>query len=206
MKLLKLFARKPKRVTAFPDQKHIIKEAFIINGVQYYHFDDVFALPYERGLKAITYYEEARMKCSLEYLLLHTQAIDSILKNKTGTIRVFDIEKLNSQLKERLTFANDTDLLYKLASIIFFDQTENPSTYEYKYNIDTKIPFWKEHSEVGSFFLQEPVVNLIPFLKQSEPISQSYVEVLERVNRLHMESVQSHISRAENSTPSGSGV
>lgn len=199
----KLFARKK---DIFKSEKHITKLAFTIKGVDYYCYDDVFSLPYERGLKAITFYEEARMKCDLEFLKLHTEAVNNILKNSKGTVKIFEIERLNTQLMERLNFVVDVDLLYKLASVIFFDKNENPTTYEFKYNIEQKIPFWKSNKDVGDFFLQEQIQNLIPFLKSSEPISQDYVEALTKVNRLHLESLLSHISKVESSIPSGSGV
>jgi hypothetical protein len=192
------FTNKPKDSIPFKDSKYIIKYAFTIGGIEYYSFDDTFNLPYERGLKAISFYEESRMKCSLEYLKLHTEAIDNILNGKS--IKIYDIKKLNDQLAERLKFVVDIDLLYKLASVIFFDKDENPSTYEFKYNTE-KIEHWKKHKEIGDFFLQMPIVQLMPFLKESNRISPDYAEALRKINRHHLENIYSHISNKEKMSP-----
>ncbi len=193
------FQKKPKDFIPFKDSKYIIKYAFTIGGIDYYCFDDTFNLPYERGLKAISFYEESRMKCSLEYLKLHTEAIDNILNSKS--IKIYDIKKLNDQLAERLKFVVDIDLLYKLASVIFFDKNEIPTTYEFKYNVE-KIEHWKKHKDIGDFFLQMPIVRLIPFLKESNQISQDYAEALRKINRHHLDNIYSHISNKEKMNPS----
>ena len=74
-KFKSLFTRFPK------DVKYPIKEAFTIEGRTFYQFEDTFNIPYQRGLKTVTFYEEARMKITYEYLE-HTKAIDKILVPK----------------------------------------------------------------------------------------------------------------------------
>jgi len=110
----------PKKV--FPKQKHIIERAFTIAGVDYYQFSDVFNLPYERGLSALSIYEESRMRCSREYLEKHVEVVREILRSTK--IDVYRINQLNEQMSQRLNLVLDVDLLYKLASIVFFDGKE----------------------------------------------------------------------------------
>jgi hypothetical protein len=168
----------------FPDQKHVIEFAFDINGMEYYQFNDVFALPFERGLMAIAIYEETRMKCSREYLLLHTDAMDKLLREKS--IDIFKINQLNEQMRERLNMSLDVDLLYKLASVVFFDKRENPCLYDAEYNLK-KIEFWKQHKGVNDFFLQKPIGELIPFLQNSDLDLVTYSELNRELNRVHSE-------------------
>jgi hypothetical protein len=168
----------------FPDQKHVIEFAFDVNGVAYYRFNDVFTLPYERGLMAIAIYEETRMKCSREYLLQHVQATEALLHEKR--IDVFKINQLNEQLRERLNLSFDVDLLYKLASVVFFDKKENPCLYDADYNLQ-KIAFWRQHKGVKDFFLQMPVQELMPFLRNSDFDLETYSVVNEQLNQLHSE-------------------
>jgi hypothetical protein len=168
----------------FPDQKYVIEFAFDINGEEYYRFNDVFSLPFERGLMAIAIYEETRMKCTREYLLLHTDAMDKLLHEKS--IDIFKINQLNEQMKERLNMSLDVDLLYKLASVVFFDKRENPCLYDADYNLK-KIAFWKQHKGVKDFFLQTPVIELIPFLQNSDFDLGTYSEVNMELNQIHSE-------------------
>lgn len=196
MKHLLNWLKKKKKTPVFKDTKYVIKPAFELGGVQYYQFDDIFNLPYERGLKAITFYEESRMKCTLEYLILHTEAVDKVLTSTK--VNIYDLKKFNDQLAERLKFIVDVDILYKLASVVFFDENENPSTYEYKYNAD-KIKFWKENKSAADFFLQMPIQELVPYLKDLEPISPEYTKVMDQINRQHLD-ILSSVSSKEGKT------
>lgn len=180
MNVKNIFRRKEKAV--FPNQKHIIEFAFEIGGVKYYQFSDVFNLPYERGLMALAVYEEVRMKCTREYLEMHVAACRKLLHN--AKIDIFKLNALNEQMADRLNMVFDTDLLYKLASVVFFDKKENPAIYEPDY-CGKKIAFWREHKDVAAFFLQKPLMELIPFLKDVDFDLQSYSEAVVETNRLH---------------------
>ena len=70
MKLFKTIKAKFKNLfKRFPnDIQYPIEFAFEIEGRSFYRFKDYFNIPYERGLKTITFYEEARMKITYEYL------------------------------------------------------------------------------------------------------------------------------------------
>ena len=170
----------PKKV--FPRQKHIINEAFSIAGVEYYQFNDVFNLPYERGLMALAIYEETRMRCSREYLEKHVDTIRKILNSEK--INLFSINQLNEQMSERLNLALDVDLLYRLASVVFFDKNENPTIYEPEY-CQKKIEFWKKHKGVADFFLQKPLLELMPFLQNVDFDLSTYSQMNQELNKIH---------------------
>lgn len=182
--------RSPKQV--FPESKYIIEHAFTIGGVDYYRHNDVFSLPYERGMMALSIYEECRMGISHEYLELHTKAIENILK--ATKINVYHINTLNEQLKERMGFSADADLLYKLASVVFFDKNENPNMYEADY-CQKKIDHWKKYKDVVDFFLQMPVRELIPYLNSSgDDLRKSFRAVTE-ISRQHLDNLQDITSK-----------
>jgi len=169
----------------FSDHKHVIEFAFEIAGVKYFRFNDVYTLPYERGLMSIAVYEETRMRCSREYLTEHCRVVSEILRD-TKKVDIFKINELNEQMKDRLNLAMDVDLLYKLASIVFFDTNENPVLYDAEYNAK-KITFWKKHRGVADFFLQTPIVELIPFIQNSDFDLDAYSELNAQVNEIHSE-------------------
>ncbi|MCL1933529.1 MAG: hypothetical protein FWF53_06950 [Candidatus Azobacteroides sp.] len=168
----------------FPEQKYMIEEAFSIGGQKYYQFTDVFNLPVERGLTALMVYEETRMKCSVEYLQKHIEATRKILRS--DKIDIFRINQLNEQLNERVNFALDIDLIYKLASVVYFDENENPSLYDGEYCRE-KIGFWKKNKEVADFFLQQPLTELLPYLKNADFNLNEYSTANGELNRIHSE-------------------
>ena len=184
-KIKNLFKRFPK------DIQYPIEFAFEIEGRSFYRYKDYFNIPYERGLKTITFYEEARMKITYEYLEQHVKAVDKILKS--NKIDVFKINELNKILNERLQWYYDTDILYKLASIVFFDKDEDPRTYDFRYNAD-KIQFWKQHRDKTDFFFQMPMLELMPFLKDAETNLQTYSAITEQLTQAHSDLVSSILS------------
>lgn len=183
-----------KKFKPFKDSKHIINPVFEVNGTTYYEMDDIFNIPCLRGLAAIKYYEEIRMKTSLEFLKMHTEAIKTALRS--NPIDVFKIDQLNNQLSDRLNFIVDTDTVYKLASVVYFDENENPEDYEMAYNLK-KIAKWKEAESVNAFFLRQPIQKLIPFLNLQDFDILSYSKVVERVTQEHLENILETLSETQ---------
>ena len=185
-----LLKRNPKKI--FPNSKYVIEHAFTVGGVGYYKHNDVFSLPYERGMMALSIYEECRMGISREYLELHTKAVENVLK--ASKINVFHINTLNEQLKERMSFIADADLLYKLASVVFFDKNENPNIYEAEY-CQKKIEHWKKYKDIVDFFLQTPIKELIPYLTSSEDDLKRSFKVAGAITQQHLANMQAIISK-----------
>lgn len=184
-KIKGLFYRFPK------DVKYPIKEAFTIEGRTFYQYEDPFNIPYERGLKTITFYEEARMKITYEYMELHAKAIDKILSSQK--IDVFKIKALNDIMKERMKWYCDVDIIYKLASVVFFEKNDNPTTYDFKKGAEN-IDFWKQHKSVTDFFYQTPLLALLPFLNELELNLETYSEITKALNQAHSDLVSSILS------------
>jgi hypothetical protein len=120
--------------------QHRIEYAFTSGGRKYYCFEDINNLPYLRTRAALTAYNEVEMRCSREFLLQYTKKMDEVLHAKE--IDVFKIHELNGILKDRLSLTADMDLCYRLAAIVFFDETEKPESYEPAY-AEKKIARWK---------------------------------------------------------------
>jgi hypothetical protein len=168
----------------FPEQKYMIEDAFSIGGKKYYQFTDVFNLPIERGLMALMVYEETRMKCSVEYLQKHIEVTRNLLRS--DKIDIFRINQLNEQLNERVNFVLDVDLVYRLAAVVYFDENENPSLYDSEY-CKKKIEFWKKNKEISDFFLQQPLTELLPYLKNLDFDLSAYSTANRELNRIHSE-------------------
>jgi len=181
----------------FPNSKHIINYAFSIGAKHYFRYDDHLNVPYERALSCLVYYKEIEMNTDHAFLEAHVQAINNILLKPT--INVFEIKKLNDQLQQRLKLPKDPELMYKLASVVFFDQDENPEVYEWGH-CSKKIQYWKKSASLTDFFLQKPLQELIPYLQFAGENLQAYSRLIENVNEIQLDSLRSNLSDEQRMT------
>lgn len=165
------------------DTKYKIVEAFILDGVRYFQYEDAFEAATGRQLGAIAIYEEMNMRCSREYLEMHVKAMEKILSNPQK-INVGLIARLNQFLKERLELIVLPDYVYKLASVMFFDETESPYTYNFDYN-EKKIAKWKAAGGTLDFFSQTPLGKLIPSMRTLGKDLSTYSQVANQIDRIH---------------------
>jgi hypothetical protein len=183
-----------RRHTHFTDSKQVIEYAFTVGGTDYYQHSDEMNMPYRRALKALTFYKELDMKCDRAYLDGHIKAMEALFAGKKiGFEEISKMKRLNDQLKERVQWVFVEDHVYKLASVRFFDRTENPDDYDYKYN-EKKIAHWKAHEPAGDFFLREPLLRLVPFLASVPLDLESYSRVVDELNTIHLEFISAILS------------
>ena len=183
MQLKSLFQRKLR--TRLINNKYREVEAFRLGGKPYFMFDSQFEVPTGRQMAALAVYEEMNMRCTREYLELHTRAMDKILDLKKLSIKECTyIAQLNSNLKERLELMPLPDFIYKLASVVFFDDSESRFNYDFEY-AEKKIKIWKEAGGTLDFFLKTPLKNLIPSLTMPEENSQIYFQVAKAIDKIH---------------------
>jgi len=177
----------------FKDVKHIIVYSFSIGDRHYFRFDDPLNTPYDRALKCLVFWKELDMNCDRQILLAHTQAFDNVFGKNLQTqalslTNLVELKKLNDQLKQRLELPKETELMYKMASVVFFDQQENPLTYEFKYGAN-KIKFWKKNCSLTDFFLQMPLQELIPYLKFAGENLEQFSQMTERFTTQHLDNL-----------------
>lgn len=178
-----------------------IEYAFTSGGTKYYCYEDINNLPYQRGRAALSCFNEIEMRCSREFLLKFTKAMDDVLHQKE--IDIFKINELNAVLKDRLSLSTDLDLCYKLASIVYFDKTEKPEVYEPEYAAK-KIAKWQKDSKVSDFFMQKPLLELMPFLKNADTGLDIFFQLNQELNGLHSDLTRL-IGSMNNKTPMTNG-
>jgi|ERR1051325_4222238 hypothetical protein len=166
------------------DDRYKVIEAFQLGGTTYYMFDQTAEVPTGRMLAALAVYAEMDMKVDKEYLELHTRAMDKLLSDPKK-INVMYIAQLNLNLKERLELMPLPDFVYKLASVIFFDETESPYSYSFDYN-KKKIEHWKKSGDTLDFFLSRLSSELIPSLKPVTENTNTFFRVAEQVAGIHL--------------------
>lgn len=173
-----------------PPQFHLLAEhptslAFTCEGVDYYQFDDPFNTPYRRAFTALVFYNELRMGCTRDDLKKYADTIEAIISDPK-TISIGKIARLTDDLKAKLNFIYEPDILYKLASVVFFDRTENPATYDFKYG-QKKIERWKQYMSVEDFFLLQPLQRLVPYLKDCDVDIEAYTKAVQEVTAMQRE-------------------
>ena len=162
--------------------KHRIEYAFTSGGRKYYQYADITNLPYQRGRAALTIYNEVEMRCSRDFLLRYTKAVDDVLHAKE--IDIYKLNELNAILKDRLALKADMELCYQLAAVVYFDKTEKPEIYEPEYAAK-KVERWKKEQGAADFFMQQPLRELMPFLKLQRQNIDTYTILNHELNRLH---------------------
>jgi len=187
--LKKIFNRKPEWQSR-PELE--IVPAFDCEWVQYYQFKDSFNIPCLRALCALTYYNELSMRCDNEYLKLHCDFVEKVIADKKS-IDVGKLAIVNKNLKDRLNMIVPTDMVLKLASVVYFDKTENPYVYDYAYGLK-KIELWRKQIKKYGFFFHQPLSQLIPQLKDSKEDFLIYSEISQKVVNQSLEYLTSQIS------------
>lgn len=158
--------------------------AFELNGIKYRQLESAFQMHTGRALCAIAYYEEFQQRCDKNYLLKHCRAVD-ILLSDPKRIMIGQIAMLHENLKERVNFAPYPDHIYKLASVMYFDDNEDPFSYDFHYN-QKKIKAWKGDPKVLSFLVSQPLKELTPFGEVANTSLQTYFQVKEAENQYHL--------------------
>ncbi len=186
--------------TPFLNSTQVIEAAFEIGGIVYYRHVDEANMPYKRALKALSVYNELNMRCDRYYLTKHTEAIEQLLSAQKFTVnQLLELKKLNNQLSERLNWIYDEDLVYKLAAVRYFDESENPEDFDWKYALK-KIERWKKEEEVGRFFLRAPIASLLPSLKDAGMNFGAYSEVQQQVKKAYLENIYMNLSASLSET------
>lgn len=177
------------------ENKYRVIPAFESGGIKYYMFSDQTEVPTGRQFAALMVYNEMEMRCDREYLELHCKAMDKLLSDPKK-IQIGYIAQINVNLKERLGLMVTPDFIYKLASIVFFDETESPYRYDEKHN-ELKIKRWKKEGATLDFFLKTPLVSLIPSLQSQEKVSPIYLGIAEAVAETHHKHLTAILSEKE---------
>jgi hypothetical protein len=177
------------------DIKAIPQPAFKLGGVQYYSFPSFLDHSPIRAEWISVFSEELNMRCTKEFLLTHLKAVEQALNS--NPIKITSIANWNKQLKDRLEYISDPETIYNMASVIFFDENEDPSQYDQEYN-KKKIALWKKH-KMRDFFLEVPWNKLIPGLDSLPVDLDSFIranQAVSKITTLTLEDILQELSKS----------
>lgn len=136
--------------------EHEIALAFTHEGEDYYMFVNEQNMPAERAFSAMDIYEELDQRITRDYLEKMLEGIANAL-NKGDLSTSF---KLVHFAQQRVKHITNIDILYKLASVLYFTKEENCYKYDREFN-EKKIAKWKK-SDIDAFFLKTPIKEFLP--------------------------------------------
>ncbi len=136
---------------------HQVVLAFTSDGVDYYKFETGYNSYYERYMAGMDRINEIEQRVDAKYLDTFQKLLDEYLKKGDLVNCVI----ANNNLRERRQYIFNVRLLYNLASVWFFDKSENCYTYDYEY-AEKKIARWMKDKDLLAFFLQTELMKFMP--------------------------------------------
>lgn len=177
--LLAPFRRKPKTVA--PEVGNTkwdktplagkIAPALLCGGVQYYCFHRETDLPILRAFEAQDVYSSLEVGVSRKTISDAVLGLLDVLEAKGGKLQIGAMVRILDALGAAMNRPDNynLELMYKLASVMFFDEGEDPYTYSPDYAAN-KIAHWRAHApEAHAFFLTLPLGAFMPLENISAP-------------------------------------
>lgn len=173
-----------------PNTDHEVQVAFISGGVEYFMFVNEQKIPYERAMAAMDIWVEFEERTDKKY---HKSAYESIIEycKQGNLIQAANVAEFAIQ---RMDNISNADLMYKLASVLYFDANENCYSYDYEYN-EKKINKWRAEKDIEGFFLKTPLADLLPSLPTSVMSFLEYTQAQRKELMYHLKDRLSKLSK-----------
>lgn len=142
-----------------PDLADQIEEAFECGLIRYYRFKSEFRLPTGRYKYHYKYLQLNAIKTDPELLKSEVQEARSWLSGERKKIDIGNAMQVLYKIETRASLPFDPELARKLASVSYFTDDEDLSTFDEEHG-EKKIAHWKEHN-FNDFFLMTPVAELL---------------------------------------------
>lgn len=177
------------------DVAHRIELAFEVAGKKFYRFKKEFMVPAGRYKWHQAYLKRVELMMAPDMLNTYVDEIVKCLNGgKKGEINMVRAIELLLNLKTRTQLGFEPDGIKFLASVTYFDSSEDLSGYDQEYG-KKKIAFWDKHKCLD-FFLTRPIGDLLNLNGISSESLQDYInerqEIIQILNSgLYPESSES---------------
>jgi hypothetical protein len=146
-----------------PERWSQIEYAFTSGGVHYFKFSTEVNIPFQRAIAARDILTEELWQIDPTVLKGWTESLIGAITNPklNNEKKLYEVGVLASRLKEQMELSFSLTRQLKLATVVYFDEQENPLDYEYPYN-KAKLEHWTKHNDVQGFFLNLPQYLYLP--------------------------------------------
>ena len=174
-----------------PERWAQIEYAFTSGGVNYFKFSTEVNIPFQRAVAARDILTEELWQISPTVLKGWTESLIGVVTNSklTSEKKLFEIGVLAHRLKEQMELSFSLVRQLKMATVVFFDENENPLDYQYPYN-KTKLEHWMKHNDVPAFFLNLPQYLYLP---SGTELTRSFPTYLEAETK-NLANLMNHIT------------
>lgn len=152
---------RPEYNLTHPEYAPMVEEAFTCGGKRFYRFQKEFLMSTGRYKYYYSILRELELKLSLKDLNECIKVFEKILNGGTKQKKI-DFGELWAvvyNLKSRMKLEFDVATVKRLATVAYFDETEDLTTYSEKYG-EEKIKLWEEHGQ-EDFFLTRLIAELL---------------------------------------------
>lgn len=164
-----------------------IEFAFRSGEKNYFRFSTEVNIPFQRAIAARDILTEELWQINPDQLKGWLKGLINVITDdkKKGDKKIFEIGVLAHRLQEQLEMSFSLTRQFKLASVFYFDEQENPLDYQYPYNAE-KMRYWMANNDVEGFFLNLPEYLLIPSGKELVTNFPTYLqgETMQRIKDL----------------------
>ena len=182
----RLFSKEEKKAPPFnishPDVVNNIEFAFEVGGKKYYRFVKDYQIPTGRYKFAEAYLYEAELRMTLKTLNVYCDALMKELDGAAGQIRISKLITVVHAIQSRCKLAFSPETIERLASAVYFDESEDLSDLDEEY-CQKKVEFWRKHKFVG-FFLTKPIIDLLNLNGFSEESLPTYILQIQQAEDL----------------------
>jgi hypothetical protein len=164
-----------------------IEYAFTSGGVKYFKFVSEVNVPFQRAVAARDIFTEELWQINPDFLRGWNNGLINLLmdKKKKDDKKLYEVGIMASRLKEQMEMSVSLLRQLKLATVVYFDEQENPLDYQYPYN-KQKLEHWMKSNDVEGFFLTLPEYAYLPSLTEYSTNFPTYLqaETLQSLNNL----------------------
>lgn len=146
-----------------PERWDTIEYAFTSGGIDYFRFSSEVNIPFQRAIAAREILTEELWQINPTVLRGWTESLIGVITDdkKKPEKKLYELGILAHRLKEQMDLSFSLTRQLKLATVVYFDENENPLDYQYPYN-KSKLEHWTKHNDIQGFFLNLPAYLLLP--------------------------------------------
>jgi hypothetical protein len=134
-----------------------IEYAFTSGGRNYFKFSTEVNIPFQRAVAAKEILTEQLWQIDPKVLAGWIEGLVGLLtdEKKKADKKLLEAGVMAYRLKEQMELSYSLTRQLKLATVLYFDEQENPLDYQYPYN-KAKLEWWTKHNDIADFFLNLP--------------------------------------------------
>lgn len=138
-----------------------------------------FRLPTGRYKWIDAFLAEVNLRMTGSTLTAYLNELEKNLDGTKGVVNLGKAFQIIYSIRTRLNLGFDPQLVKTLASIVYFDETEDLSDYDKDY-CDKKIKYWEKY-DCYDFFLTRPIAELCNLSNSSVTHLKTYIQTASQI-------------------------